>query len=540
MKTTSPCCACSCDSEVSGAYRSGRRRSKRIEIMSDLGKSWTPKARAAIGAVVLLALAASLLFPFLGRPIWFDEAVTIMNFVLDPYPDIYLNYTIPNNHIAFSYMLRVWLDSAGYFLPVCEMAFRLPAALTSLALIGLSFHFWRKRMGFHAAFASVACLAVSMPFAIYGTAIRGYALSMLLVALGLEAFLRWEEKGGWFRGALFFSLALAGVAAIPSNALAFAIIALLPTPKARRVFESMAENGWKGKEPARFAGVRIQAAGAAIVAFILFYAPLWNALRRALVHNNGWLRPWAACGHLATGFLVSFWPPLLFALMAGLLSRRRRTSPVVLMGALVFLIPLLSVLARRPAPFPRVFLQMWPIWIYLAGRGAGRFFATCRRKGGSVSAVFAALVFVVVAGGFAVRCENARLGVVFTPKGSKDDFFQPYYMRPDFEPSRVVDRLLSLTRRRPRMVFLSQNADFPSIIFYGKLKGVGEDFWLCDFPGKKHIERLDTSAGGKLFLVARNETDAAMLAERFGLSNLQAVDRVGVQKIYSAEVARRK
>jgi len=307
--------------------------------MSDLGKSWTPKARAAIRAVVLLALAASLLFPFLGRPIWFDEAVTIMNFVLDPYPDIYLNYTIPNNHIAFSYMLRVWLDSAGYFLPVCEMAFRLPAALTSLALIGLSFHFWRKRMGFHAAFASVACLAVSMPFAIYGTAIRGYALSMLLVAPGLEAFLRWEEKGGWFRGALFFSLALAGVAAIPSNALAFAIIALLPTPKARRVFESMAENGWKGKEPARFAGVRIQAAGAAIVAFILFYAPLWNALRRALVHNNGWLRPWAACGHLATGFLVSFWPPLLFALMAGLLSRRRRTSPVVLMGALVFLFP---------------------------------------------------------------------------------------------------------------------------------------------------------------------------------------------------------
>ena len=491
-----------------------------------------------------MAATAAVLCPWLGRRIWFDEAITIMNFAMSPYPDIYLDYTIPNNHIAYTYILKTWLEAVGGILPVSELEFRLPSAALAILLVVAALRFWRRRMGFHAAFAAVACLVASAPFAIYGTAVRGYILTTLLVLLGLEAFLRWEEDGKWWRGAIFFLATLGGVATIPSNALAFASLAVLPTPHASRAIAAAAENGLKNGNFRSFILHRILTAALAVAAFLAVYAPLWNALRRALIHNNGWLRPWAACLHLAAGFIVAFWPLLAIAVpgAASLLSAtRRKGAPAALllpaMAAAVFLVPFAAVLARRPAPFPRVFMQMWPIWLYLAGRAATRFMAARRAKGKNPAALLTALLAAAFAAGAVSRIWSAELSSLFTARGSADDFFHPYYMADNFNPPKTVDKLLDLTRGHPKRAFLSQNADFPSIIFYGKLKGVREDYWLFDFPGKTRLANLDPAAGGRVFLVVWNKSDAWLLKNRFSLQNLRRIDAETAQKIFGAETA---
>ena len=45
----------------------------------------------------------------LGRELWFDEALTLLNFMLPlNMAEIYLTYPIPNNQIVFTLMLKLW------------------------------------------------------------------------------------------------------------------------------------------------------------------------------------------------------------------------------------------------------------------------------------------------------------------------------------------------------------------------------------------------------------------------------------------------
>jgi hypothetical protein len=163
--------------------------------------------------------------------------------------------------------------------------------------------------------------------------------------------------------------------------------------------------------------------------------------------------------------------------------------------------------------------------------------AARRAKGKNPAALLTALLAAAFAAGAVSRIWNAELSSLFTARGSADDFFRPYYMADNFNPPKTVDKLLDLTRGHPKRAFLSQNADFPSIIFYGKLKGVREDYWLFDFPGKTRLANLDPAAGGRVFLVVWNKSDAWLLKNRFSLQNLRRIDAETAQKIFGAETA---
>lgn len=68
---------------------------------------------------LLIILGAYMWFVrgFLFRPLWFDEALTVLNFALAPNPAaIYLNYSIPNNQICYTFLLRLWIEFQPAFL----------------------------------------------------------------------------------------------------------------------------------------------------------------------------------------------------------------------------------------------------------------------------------------------------------------------------------------------------------------------------------------------------------------------------------------
>lgn len=55
-----------------------------------------------------LGLIASLAWCGAFKPLWYDEAYTIINFCSKPFRYIITNYPLPNNHIAYSLLLHTW------------------------------------------------------------------------------------------------------------------------------------------------------------------------------------------------------------------------------------------------------------------------------------------------------------------------------------------------------------------------------------------------------------------------------------------------
>ena len=78
------------------------------------------------------------------RPLWFDEALTIMNFMALPGPvEIYYNYVIPNNHIVYTVLLKFW---SSIYQPVVafDVYLRLFSLVITLAAFGIMFCRWKK------------------------------------------------------------------------------------------------------------------------------------------------------------------------------------------------------------------------------------------------------------------------------------------------------------------------------------------------------------------------------------------------------------
>ena len=188
----------------------------------------------------LLLLGAFLAFlsSYLWRDLWFDEALTIQNFALLPSAaTIYNAYVIPNNHIVYTVFLHWWLKLAPGFLPL-DLWCRLLSVLIGGGTLAVLYYFFQKRIKPLPLFLALFALAVSSPFLIYSTAVRGYALSMLWVALALAYALNYAEKGKGKDAVLYGLFSLLCVGTIPSNLVALAGVVLYAMPLLKQKFWS--------------------------------------------------------------------------------------------------------------------------------------------------------------------------------------------------------------------------------------------------------------------------------------------------------------
>ena len=493
------------------------------------------KQLSSFALPLLMAVAGAALLTAVMRPIWYDEAWSIMVYSTLPYADIYSAYDAPNNHILFNMLMHFYLNNCTGNLPVNEAMFRVIPVLTSLLTIFIMFIFWRKRLGTAAACITVLSFSLSTPFIIYGTAVRGYMLSILLIIAGLEFLLRFLETERKRYIIFYFLSALAVVAVIPSNIFAFIMMTLIPT---RRITASTPAKAALFK----FAKKRLPLMLLPIAAFLLFYAPIMKKLIHALAANNGRLYTWSTVLHLYSGMMIPYLPLFSAAAVGSFIIIKRRKHlrmlPDISLISLIFITPLLIILLRRPAPFPRVFLQILPIWLYLAGRGVKHLFTYInagnrRKKRGNNSRffpIFPLFIAVTVIWGLTLHSLNTRLSALLTRQGSQDDFFFPFYMHPEFTPATAVEKLMVISGKKPGTVFLSQNIDFPSLLFYGKLKGVNDNFWINDYPGKKRIG--GTPDADIYYIVVKNRADLSLLKKRFGIENVTHTESIGVGEVY--------
>jgi len=498
-----------------------------------------------IMVVLLLLLTMGIfLLPLMNRPIWFDEAWSIMVYTTLPYSKIYLSYSAPNNHILLNILLKLWINSVGNFFPLSELTFRLFSMVISGTVILLMFRFWYKRLGVIATYFTILSFSISTPFLIYGSALRGYMLSLIFVLCGLEAAMKFTETARKKFLLFYFLSALGSVAVIPSNVFVFAIIAILPLPK--RVFSN--------NSPVRFLKERWLLAILPLLSFLLFYGPIWQHLYFALKNNNGWLHPTYAILHLYAAFSITLLPLISLGIIGGGIYVKSRfnakfannrkkskfysksgTVISVLSLLLIFIAPAMVIICKNPAPFPRVFFQVWPIWLFITGIGIKHIVAANRsyRKSKTIRKTALLLSLIIIGWGFMLQFLSPLLSRIFTRRFSQDDFFQPYYMKASFNPLKTVETAIKLTNKQKQKIFLSQYADFPSLIFYGKLKGVEEDFWITDYPGKKTLTSKKTP--GKYYIIVKEQGDLFLIKRRFHLKKIKLLNKKSLQKIYEVK-----
>lgn len=155
----------------------------------------TPQHRRIFPLNILLpfvAVGPFLYFTFtryINLDFWYDELTTFLLYACVPLKKTVTDYSFPNNHVFLNILNNIYLSCIGLHdireLVLHPWAIRL--LMLSYALIFLLFLFLigRKLHDALTGFLCVAVAATSIPFYNFATQVRGYILSMALLAAGM-------------------------------------------------------------------------------------------------------------------------------------------------------------------------------------------------------------------------------------------------------------------------------------------------------------------------------------------------------------------
>jgi len=449
-----------------------------------------------LGAGVL-----AVLLPFAGRDLWFDEALTVLQFANLPSAGaVYFSYVIPNNQIVHTLFLRFFLQTVPPDGPLVLWLRALPVFSALAAVLVMYFRF-RNVCGKWCLAAVLAAWIMSPAFAIYGTALRGYMLSCLWIALALAGAADFAADGRLRSWAIWAGASLLAVGTIPTNLLGLAAAVLYVLP-------------WFGVRFYRRRRFWVLALTPPVM-LALFYLPILPAFLGCCRLREGWsdgLAAWrASMLPVAVAFAAMLLPAGLGAWFAG---RSRGAHWIKSVRAAVWLLPLAVCMVMPVAPFPRTFFPLWPVLIVLLAsclrHFAAGWFGLCRRR----PAVWFCVLMVPAAVLWGVMTDLPAFRTAFAMQcggENADDYFAPYYMRDAFSPSGTVRKLRELDPEWRGQLYCSFCADPWSMLFALLAQGVPGEYCLFDGPARKAASLPD----GAFVLLRRDELPAE-IEKRFG------------------------
>ncbi|MDD3153724.1 MAG: hypothetical protein PHS41_02570 [Victivallaceae bacterium] len=478
------------------------------------------KHLGTIGLLGLLLAALAGMLPGLLRPLWFDEAVTFFNFMTLESPlEIYRNYTIPNNQVIYTVAAKYFSFVPWFGEP------RSFALIVALGTLATAYCAYRKRFGSDATLAALLALGCSGAFLNYGTAIRGYMLSMFLL---LGALLCAERMARSLNGKnlLFYAIcAVLAVGTIPSNLLGLGAIVLWVLPML----------GAKFYRKSVFWLLCILP----FAALALFYLPMGGrAIGAILSLREGWSDRFGAIRVFYTVCAATFGVLLLPAAWGYVLRFRAKGGGGMLESAAlgIFLLPVVPCLMLRVAPFPRVFFPMMIFFALVLARGVGHLTAAkCRRRRRWNRTVWSVALLVAVLGwGFVLRTDTVSEGLSARCGGERwDDYFRPYYLRREFSPRGTIEMAKKLSGDgRYLPLYATFNADPWSIAF----AAFERDYEVRKVIFHGPTQKISAIAPGTLLVTAYDES-VDQVAREFGIPpmRIRFVAGNGFHRIYFFE-----
>ena len=351
----------------------------------------------------------------LNRPLWFDEALTVLNFALLETPaKIYHSYIIPNNQIIHTIFLHWWIKYFSF-----DFLRLFPFICGILTLVFL----WqmRRKNGNAATLLALIALAVSFPFALYGTALRGYMLAAMAVSGGVWMLSKYFDSGKAYFLAGWFGFSLLGIGTMPGTLAALAAAGLYATGFCN----------WQIFKKRKF----YNAAVVPLLAMAIFYGPIFKNVLRCAALGEGWHNGSAMLLALVMGIVFTFLP-VIPAALAGAILRHRFTPKIF--HWLIWLLPVPAAYIFKVAPFPRVFFPMFPIFALLIAGGINNFLALMRKKKGRKYAekMFLVICFAAILWGALGPIESFRtkFSSLHPCPGGQEDFIDCHFVKKSFTP----------------------------------------------------------------------------------------------------------
>ena len=453
------------------------------------------------------------------RMLWFDEVLTVNLLMKLPLRRIYFAYEIPNNHIVFTLLEKIWYSAVSAVAGFSYFFFRLVPLLCGGAAIVLLVRKMIRSCGLPAGVLVPGVFAVSSVFAMYATAVRGYMTGFLLTVLAMFCAEK-VVKRGWFRDFLiYFFLTVLSVGTAPSNLAALAGVALYYFPLGFR-------RGGSGMRRLIFLCV------SPVISLVVFYLPILNKFIGCIRLGEGWPDTQGAIYAFYTGALFPFTGLLIFC-AAGAFFLFRRVPKLrwnLLCGLFILLMPLAAYGVMKVPPFPRVFFPLLPVWLFLFAHSLNGFFHWFHSRQSIIAAV---LILQMLFCGmfFADRAVSAG-NFLYGPDGRSDDYIAPYYARPSFEPNKLLEYLRRKYKEEGEFhVFAAFDSDPPSLAFASSILEFPDGVLLVDPLNRPKTLRLQDYSGPK-YLICGNPDELNMVLNRFGFRSAVEEKRFGIQHLY--------
>ena len=172
-------------------------------VRGEAPPQWGGRGELAV-LLGLVALAAALRLYGLAAGLWFDEIITLANYVREPLGRIVATYSSQNQHLLYSVSARV----ARAFVADEAVSLRLPAALFGIASVAVLYLFARRVAQRREAVLATLLLAVSYHHVWFSQNARGYTGLLLFTLVATGFFLECLVRPRW-SVAIGYALAMA-------------------------------------------------------------------------------------------------------------------------------------------------------------------------------------------------------------------------------------------------------------------------------------------------------------------------------------------
>ncbi len=162
--------------------------------------------------LVIIALGIILRLLYLSRAMFYDEALTYLEYGTISLTRVLGRYNTPNNHILHS--VAVWFSTRAFdsFAPY---AVRAPAFLFGVLMIPLTYMVGTQFFVKRAALLAAGLVAVLLPLIDYSVNARGYTIQLCILLAMFGAAHHLKTHNRWWLWALFAALAALGFWTIP-------------------------------------------------------------------------------------------------------------------------------------------------------------------------------------------------------------------------------------------------------------------------------------------------------------------------------------
>lgn len=305
---------------------------------------------------------------YLSQPMRYDESVTYLYFVAGSWANAISSYTYPNNHVFHTLLVKACVVLLGN----SPWVLRLPAFLTGVAMIPMTFAVGRRAFGLPAAYIGAGIVAASGGLVLYSTNARGYTIVSLATLVLWWLLLRLRERQSSMLWVLTVLLTALGIWTIP--------VMLFPAGGLCLWFVLSALRDDTSSKAADLAAVLAATVATGVVASVL-YAPIAASGGYAALTGNAFVRAsrWpvffaeltSSIKPTLAGWTIGF--PVIVAIalgacaVIGLFGERTTTDPRVPIAGTMYVWCAIVLIMTHRAPFARVWI-FWvaPIALYAA------------------------------------------------------------------------------------------------------------------------------------------------------------------------------